>query len=382
MNITQFKKAFKYIIRTDLTPILVGKHGTGKTQVVRQLANENNADMVELRLGQMEVGDLIGLADFTTDKNGNKIATKFIKPDYLPTSGKGIFFLDEINRATKDLHQATFQLVLDKRLHNYHMPKAVFDADGNWVDGWVVVAAMNPNTEDYVVTDISDSAYTDRFCFVKFEPSIDEWLDYGRSKGFSSSVLSLVSKEPRLLDSAKEEFVLDFVKPSRRSMEELSKVDLMRPEKEVLQNIAIGVIGTEATILFMKEREELLDRINAEEMLQKLDVKKLKKFVKEERNDLIKLLTDGIVDLVKTRQAKDETKYPLSFEEDKNLATILLTIPKDASFALTMQLMGVLSSQTRLFSSNPEHFDKDKSINELMSDFSHIRVVAHGKEKS
>ena len=154
MNIRDFKKSLPYLINANTAVMLVGHHGVGKSQGVKQFCDENELGFVDLRLGTQDVGDILGLADFKVDDNGERIATKFMPPDWFPMdpNSRGLIFLDEINRARRDVLQAVFQLVLDKRIHTYELPK-----------GWHVVAAMNPSTQDYIVTDLSDKAFLDRF---------------------------------------------------------------------------------------------------------------------------------------------------------------------------------------------------------------------------
>jgi MoxR-like ATPase len=43
------------------TILLEGETGVGKSQLVAALAQEKNFELIDLRLGQMEVGDLIGM---------------------------------------------------------------------------------------------------------------------------------------------------------------------------------------------------------------------------------------------------------------------------------------------------------------------------------
>ena len=154
------KAALPFLFKANVPTLIHGRHGVGKSQGIFQVSQElqyvhptkgkTSYDFIDLRLGNMEVGDLLGLADFEEDENGNKIATKFMRPSWLPTDPDscGILFLDEINRARRDVLQAAFQLVLDKKIHEYELPK-----------GWVVVGACNPNTDEYIVTDIGDAAF-------------------------------------------------------------------------------------------------------------------------------------------------------------------------------------------------------------------------------
>ncbi len=63
MNVEQMKQVVREILtKTDLTPCLVGHRGVGKTAGVVQICREIGRRYVALRLGQMEVGDLVGRA--------------------------------------------------------------------------------------------------------------------------------------------------------------------------------------------------------------------------------------------------------------------------------------------------------------------------------
>ena len=184
MNIKKFKEAMPYLIQANVATLIQGHHGVGKSQAVKQYCDENGYGFVDLRLGTQDVGDLLGLADFELDAKGNKIATKFMRPTWFPVdpASKGIIFLDEINRGRRDVLQAVFQLCLDKKIHEYALPK-----------GWHVVAAMNPSTEDYIVTDISDKAFLDRFCHIKLSPSKQEWFDYAKKTKMNAELVQFVS---------------------------------------------------------------------------------------------------------------------------------------------------------------------------------------------
>lgn len=62
MNVEQMKTVLKEILtKTDLTPCVVGHRGVGKTAGIIQLCRELGRSYVPLRLGQMEVGDLVGI---------------------------------------------------------------------------------------------------------------------------------------------------------------------------------------------------------------------------------------------------------------------------------------------------------------------------------
>jgi MoxR-like ATPase len=167
MKVTELKAALTAVFSIGRTPNIIGLHGTGKSSVVYQWAAENGYKVSERRLGQMaDAGDLIGLQEFIRDtKTGNATHTKHVLPDWFPREENTIVFLDEVNRAHKDLLQAVFELVYDKSLAGVKLPKNCH-----------VVAASNPATDDYAVLDFSDSAFQDRFVHIQFTPTKEEWL--------------------------------------------------------------------------------------------------------------------------------------------------------------------------------------------------------------
>ena len=102
MKISDITRSVDYLFKANITPLLVGYHGIGKTSVVEQIAKRRNANLVVIRLGQMsDPGDLIGLADFVRNQEGRAVNTVFAAPEFLPTKDTGvetIIFFDEINR--------------------------------------------------------------------------------------------------------------------------------------------------------------------------------------------------------------------------------------------------------------------------------------------
>lgn len=330
MNIKNLKEALPYIFEANLATMIVGHHGIGKSQAVKQYTEENNLEFIDLRLGTQDVGDLLGLADFERDSGGNLVATKFMRPDWFPTGGKGIIFLDEVNRATRPVLQAVFQLVLDKRLHRYELPK-----------GWHVIAAMNPSTQDYIVTDISDKAFMDRFCHIKLSPSKQEFFSYAEDRKFNPELLSFLRNQPELLQDQLEEFSLE-VTPSRRSWDavnrllSISETGKKKIPQFLLQELCKGLVGTSAAGALIKALNSKEKPITGEQILK--DYEKYQKRilsykdVKTNRIDALKFTSDDLEKEISERKKK------LTDKEQKNLASFLWDLPRDLSFDLCRSL--------------------------------------------
>lgn len=344
MNINQVKNAIPYLFAQNVVPCLTGIHGVGKSTSIREYTEEQGIGFIDLRLGQMEVGDLLGLPEITLDKDGNKI-TVFARPKWFPTEGRGVLFLDEINRSKRDVIQAVFQLVLDRKLHDYALP-----------EGWKVVAAMNPNSDDYQTTDLSDKAFLDRFCHIKITSSFQDFVTYGNTKSFDKTVLNFITNHPGMLRGNNKDFTLDYVQPSDRSWEAVSKlVKNADTPDDILNELISGLVGIEAATAFMSWKKTSEKPIDG--MIVLKSYSKVKKLVQEQssvdnyRPDLLNETKQQIVAHVKGLQKDEE----LSKKEYENLVAFMIDIPNDLYaefchqlFKATPQLFIKLTEEKKL----------------------------------
>jgi len=357
MFISTFKEALPYLFQSNIAPLVIGHHGIGKSQAVKQFAEEGGHKFVDLRLGTQDVGDLLGLPDFGTDKSGNKTTTVFMTPKWLTElidwanknpKKYGIIFLDEFNRARRDVLQAVFQLVLDRKMHTITLPENVY-----------VIAAQNPNTEDYIVTDVSDKALMDRFCHIKLSPSVQEWIEYAKNTNFSKEVINFIVDQPELLQSKLEEFTLEEVKPSRRSWDSVNRLIAAKTPLPLLQELCYGLIGHEATVAFMSSLKNKDKPISANDIIKNFpDFKeRLEKYSNSEtggRIDLLKYTCDDLMDNLKSRKSNKK----LTKKEEENIIGFVKTIPRELCFNILHELY--------ILENCREMFQADKEIIEII----------------
>lgn len=319
MNLNGVKKALPYLFKNKVVPNLIAEHGRGKSTSIREYAQEQGIGFIDLRLGQMEVGDLLGLPEIVSDKHGNKV-TVFARPKWFPTEGNGVLFLDELNRSKRDVIQAVFQLVLDRKLHDYTLP-----------EGWHVVAAMNPSTEDYQTLDLSDKAFNDRFCHIKVTSSYQDFIDYGTEKSFNKTVLNFISNHPGMLRGKTEDFVLNMVEPSDRSWEMVSRLsnDKDMPDY-ILNELVTGIVGIEAAVAFMAWKKTAEKPIDGALVLKSYD--KVRELVvsqadsKNYRPDLLNDTKQQVLDIILKKKEKEKE---LTAKEYDNLVAFMLDLPND-----------------------------------------------------
>jgi len=137
-----------------------GACGVGKSQIVHQVADDLDYDFLDVRAVQLDPVDLRGLPRISADQ------TEWVPPKFLPTSGKGILFLDELTSAPQMTQAGCYQLVLDRRLGEYRLP-----------DDWVVIAAGNQASERGVHFSMP-RPWRNRFVHLELEADLDDWCKW------------------------------------------------------------------------------------------------------------------------------------------------------------------------------------------------------------
>lgn len=234
-------------------PLLVwGEAGIGKSETVKAAADRLDIDFVDLRLGNLEATDLMGLMRDETvypcslhleggtidalragerftgaglwhhvllhhrdqipkkleadpegfvEWNADRLKkmgysslietrTVYSAPAWFPAPDtSGILFLDEMNRSQHETRQGVFQLVLDRRIHELELPR-----------GWIIVSANNPPSStdtsglrSYDVDELDDKAFLNRFCHVVLSATPTEWANYAREAGVDATIRTLLS---------------------------------------------------------------------------------------------------------------------------------------------------------------------------------------------
>ncbi|MEM6926740.1 MAG: AAA family ATPase [Myxococcota bacterium] len=164
--------------------LLEGHTGIGKSQIVADYAAAAGLDLVVLDLSLLEPPDLVGLPVIEGGR------TAYASPAELPTEGRGILVLEELNRAEIPVMQPALQLLSARQLHSYTLP-----------DGWSCVAAINPEDGDYQVHRL-DPALRSRFLQLRVTAERASWLDWATRQGVHPAVVATVGEHPDAFDVA------------------------------------------------------------------------------------------------------------------------------------------------------------------------------------
>jgi hypothetical protein len=234
-------KAFKH----QRPLFLWGPPGIGKSELVADITAELGGYMIDLRLGQMEPTDIRGIPFYNRDNGKMDWAPPIDLPDEELAAKYPIIvlFLDEMNSAPPSVQSAAYQLVLNRRVGKYKMPKNV-----------VMVAAGNRES-DKGVTYRMPTPLSNRFLHQELKVDFDSWQDWAVMHNIHKDIIGFLASNKQDLHerdtkSASRAF------PTPRSWffvsELLSDDD---GDEETLLNLISGTVGEGLAIKFNAHRK-------------------------------------------------------------------------------------------------------------------------------
>ncbi len=183
LNIRNLDKFLNQIVKNKIQSSLMiwGAPGIGKSSVVESVANSNGLELIDLRISQLAPTDLRGIPVPKDDK------AFWFPPEFLPTEGKGILFLDEINMAPPAVQGIAQQLILDRKVGSYEVP-----------EGWFIWSAGNRKSDHAAVFDMP-APLANRFIHLEVNTSLDEFKKYALANKIDDRIISFLNFRPKLL---------------------------------------------------------------------------------------------------------------------------------------------------------------------------------------
>ena len=212
MTPSQLTAFLERLISEELTisAMIWGPPGIGKSSIVSQAAKNKGYDFIDLRLSQLAPTDLRGLPVAIHPKSKTEIGiSKWYPPEFLPKAGKGILFLDEINMAPPAMQGVAQQLILDRKVGNYRVPK-----------DWLIWAAGN-RKEDRASVFEMPTPLNNRFLHLDVEVNFSCFKSHALKNNLPEEIISFLGFRPALLHKVNFE---DKAWPSPRSWEMASNL--------------------------------------------------------------------------------------------------------------------------------------------------------------
>lgn len=235
------KRSISRAIKMRRPVFLWGPPGIGKSDIVKQIGDDTARKVIDVRLALWEPTDIKGIPYY----NAQLGTMTWAPPAELPTDPEStaIIFLDELNSAPPAVQAAAYQLILNRAVGTYKLPKGVD-----------IVAAGNRDG-DRGVTYRMPAPLANRFVHLEAKVDFDDWQDWATLNKVHAEVVGYVGfAKQDLYDYDPKSTSKAFATP--RSWSFVS--DLLGDEdcdSDTLHNLIAGAVGDGLASKFMAHRK-------------------------------------------------------------------------------------------------------------------------------
>ena len=235
------KRSIRKAIQTRRPVFLWGPPGIGKSDIVKQIGQDAGREVIDVRLALWEPTDIKGIPYYNAEK-GTMV---WAPPSELPMDPEStaIIFLDELNSAPPAVQAAAYQLILNRRVGTYSLPKGVD-----------IVAAGN-REGDRGVTYRMPAPLANRFIHLEMKIDFDDFQEWAVMNNVHPEVVGYVGFAKQDL------YDFDPKSPSKAFATPRSWVfvsDLLKDDDcdiDTLHNLIAGAVGDGLAVKFMAHRK-------------------------------------------------------------------------------------------------------------------------------
>jgi hypothetical protein len=164
-----------------------GPPGIGKSELIAEIGAETGRPVIDMRLLLLEPTDIKGIPYYHPETK----TMKWAQPADLPVAdgplANAILFLDEINAAPPSVQAAAYQLILNRRVGEYHLPPGVS-----------MVCAGNRES-DKGVTYRMPSPLANRLVHIEMTSNFEDWQKWAIGAKVHPDVVGFLSHHKQKL---------------------------------------------------------------------------------------------------------------------------------------------------------------------------------------
>lgn len=163
-------------------PIMIwGAPGLGKTRITEQLARAKGLEHRVFRICDKSPVEINGVPV------PNETSTRWLPPEGLPKTGKGILLIDEIVRAPFTMQGIAQQLIHERKTMSYILP-----------EGWFVFATGNRKSDQTGSFDMPADV-ANRFDHYTLVPDLESTLEYFVQRDVVEDIIGFLRFRPECL---------------------------------------------------------------------------------------------------------------------------------------------------------------------------------------
>ena len=247
------KSAIRHAINKKRPIFMWGPPGIGKSDIVKQIADEQERPVIDVRLPLWEPTDIKGIPYYNAQEN----TMSWAPPAELPhdKDSKAILFLDELNAAPPAVQAAAYQLILNRRVGTYVLPEGVS-----------IIAAGNRET-DKGVTYRMPAPLANRFVHLELRVDFDDWNQWATGNKVHKDVVGYLNfAKNDLYDFDPKSASRAFATP--RSWSFVSEMLDDHLSETVITDLVAGAVGEGLAVKFMAHRKIASQMPNPAEILE------------------------------------------------------------------------------------------------------------------
>ena len=220
------KELMRFYRSKDIPTYVHGGPGLGKSAAAKQLAAELKIGFKDVRLANKIPEDIGGIPVPDLEK---RIAV-WLRAEFWPSEvdGKqGILMFDELSDAPKSLQSCAYQVVLDRKINDFHLP-----------EGWWPCAAGN-RREDRAAAQTLSTALANRFAHIDVKADPEAFIEWANKAEVDPLVPGFIRFRPGLLYTMEGADLRAF--PTPRAWEQVAKC--VQADASIRFRLIAGLVG-------------------------------------------------------------------------------------------------------------------------------------------
>lgn len=177
------------VLKAKRVPFVKSSPGMGKSDIIKNIADEFNLKIIDHRLAQSDPTDLMGFPNIVEGRS------KYFPPETFPLEGdslpKGkngwLLFLDEINSAPPSVQAASYKLILDRAIGDKNLHEQV-----------AIVCAGNLSS-DKAIVNFMGTAMQSRLVHLEMQADHEGWVNWAVDHDIDYRIRAFIRFKPAML---------------------------------------------------------------------------------------------------------------------------------------------------------------------------------------